>query len=150
MWNHRPMIQWSKYLIDSYDHWTQTDLFPRVSLSADAQTLFSWPFPVVSHGIEQDPILNYANLPALALWETDWEQFTRMPSRLTVEKENEAARQRMLDEVGREGYMRNYSGARITARGSKFQIQNATIWKVLNDRGQKVGTAAMILHWTPL
>ena len=40
---------------------------------------------IASHGVEDDPVLNYGNRRALELWEADWPAFTSMPSRLTAE-----------------------------------------------------------------
>ena len=49
-----------------------------------AEKIWEAPFVVVSHGTQADPVLNYGNRTALALWEMSWDEFTRTPSRLTV------------------------------------------------------------------
>jgi hypothetical protein len=47
-----------------------------------AEALYYSSSCIVSHGTEKDPVFNYANRAAQELWGMDWEQFTRMPSRL--------------------------------------------------------------------
>jgi len=47
-----------------------------------AKELFDAPFAVMSHDMSDDPIFNYANRAALALFEMDWSEFTSLPSRL--------------------------------------------------------------------
>jgi hypothetical protein len=47
-----------------------------------ARDLFAFRGVVLSHGTEEDPILNYGNGAALALWEMDFGQLTSIPSRL--------------------------------------------------------------------
>ena len=49
-----------------------------------AHALFQSPFAVVSHGMEEDPLLNYGNQVALELWELTWEQLVKTPSRLQL------------------------------------------------------------------
>ena len=57
------------------------------------------PFVLVAHGTEADPVLNYGNATALALWEMSWEELTRTPSRLTAEAPNREERARLLATV---------------------------------------------------
>jgi len=44
--------------------------------------MFLAPYVVVSHGTQDDPILNYGNRVALNLWDLPFENFTKTPSRL--------------------------------------------------------------------
>jgi len=62
-----------------------------------ARCLFDAPFVVVSHGLENDPILNYGNKKALCLWEMTWEEFVQTPSRKTAEPVHQHERTRLLD-----------------------------------------------------
>lgn len=130
-------------LFSSYKRWTGKDLLPIVSEEA----LWKAPRVVVSHGIEADPILNYGNEQALQLWEMTWEQLIQTPSRLTAELPNREERQRLLERVGRFGYIDDYSGIRITASGKRFQIEKAIVWNVLDEEENYYGQAATFSHW---
>jgi hypothetical protein len=82
--------------------------------------VFEAPFVVVSHGTEADPVLNYGNAAALALWEMSWEELTRTPSRLTAEAPNREERAKLLEAVTRRGFIDDYSGVRISKTGRRF------------------------------
>ena len=45
-------------------------------------------FAVMSHGLEVDPVFNYANQCALDLFEMTWEDFIKLPSRLLAEADS--------------------------------------------------------------
>ena len=120
------------------------DIFQSAEL---AEKLFSAPFVLVSHGTEADPVLNYGNAAALALWEMSWDEFTRTPSRLTAEAPNREQRARLLAAVTARGYIDDYSGVRISKTGRRFKISSATVWNLLNEAGRPCGQAAMFERW---
>ncbi len=105
------------------------------------------PFFVASHGLEDDPVLNYGNLRALELFEMDWEDFVKTPSRLTAEAPNRAERQYLLDRVTEHGFIDDYSGIRISSKGKRFRIRNATVWNLTDGSGRKTGQAATFSEW---
>ena len=143
------IIAHSECLIRSLAHWTGRDLTPGVSDPRErARVLFEAPFVLVSHGTEADPILNYGNRAALTLWETTWEELTRMPSRLTAEAPNREERARLLERVTRDGFIADYSGVRISRGGRRFRIAEATVWNLLNADHQPCGQAALFHTWT--
>ena len=101
----------------------------------------------MSHGNEPDPILNYGNAAALALWELSWAELTRTPSRLTAEAPNRNERARLLEAVTRRGFIDDYSGVRISKTGRRFRIARATVWNLLTAAGQPCGQAAKFDQW---
>ena len=111
------------------------------------EKLFNAPFVVVSHGTQADPILNYGNRAALALWEMSWDEFTRTPSRLTTEAPNRQERARLLEGVSSKGFIDNYSGIRISKNGRRFEIFRAIIWNLITDKGEPCGQAATFSEW---
>jgi hypothetical protein len=115
-----------------------------------AERLFEAPFVLLSHGTESDPILNYGNRKALTLWETDWERFTRMPSRLTAEPLAREERARILADVARRGYTDAYRGVRISTTGRRFLIERAVVWTIVDNDAKCQGQAAMFEQWTYL
>ncbi|MGO8766765.1 MAG: MEKHLA domain-containing protein [Limisphaerales bacterium] len=148
VWQTDLAIAHSQMLARSFKHFTGRELLPG-SLSDEelAKRLFETPFVVVSHGTEADPILNYGNQAALALWETTWEEFTRTPSRLTAEMPNREERARLLEIAARRGFIDNYSGVRISKNGRRFEISRATIWNLISETGAPCGQAATFSEW---
>ncbi len=151
IWMRPEVIDWSQILLDSFHHFLGYQLIPRDDHKvAQAQTLFEAPFVVVSHGIQEDPILNYGNKIALELWSMTWDEFTQTPSRLTAEAMNREKRQAILQQVAQQGYIDNYSGVRISSTGTRFLIEKTIIWNLINSSGQKSGQAATFGAWTML
>ena len=135
-------------LARSLKRWTGRELFPGVSNPIElSQKVFEATFIIVSHGTEIDPILNYGNRAALALWEMSWEELTRTPSRLTAEAPNREERARLLEVVTRRGFIDDYSGIRISKSGRRFRITQATVWNLLDGRKTYAGQAAMFSQW---
>jgi len=140
-----------KLLRSSYRHWTAKDLLPPNLDGAQAvKALNVATFVVVSHGIQPDPIFNYANPAALTLFDMPWESFTTTPSRLSAEPMRQNDRDRLLARVTRDGYIDDYTGVRISGSGHRFEIHNATVWNLLNEVGEPYGQAALIREWRPL
>ena len=98
IWRLPWVIEWSQYLLNNYARLVKEELITREGTSLEqAEWLFNSPFVVVSHGLQDDPILNYGNQAALNLWEMNWEQFTQTPSQLTAEPVNRKERAGMLE-----------------------------------------------------
>ncbi|NOS89007.1 MAG: MEKHLA domain-containing protein [Methylococcaceae bacterium] len=136
-------------LNNSYRYWLSQDLMPPCTSAASfAKQLFYAPFALVSHNTALDPVFNYANLKALELFELGWDDFTRLPSRLSAETPNQAERERALAIVSRNGYLYPYEGVRIASSGKRFCIKNAVIWNLLDQHQQAQGQAAMLTEWT--
>jgi len=135
-------------LARSLKHWTGRELVPGAPEPAElAHKVFEAPLVVVSHGTEADPILNYGNRAALALWEMSWEELTRTPSRLTAEVPDRKGREKLLQAVARRGFIDDYSGVRISKTGRRFRISRATIWNLIDANGKNCGQAAMFDRW---
>ncbi|MGA2853195.1 MAG: MEKHLA domain-containing protein [Verrucomicrobiota bacterium] len=135
-------------LARSLKHWTGRELLPGVSDPVElAQKVFEAPFVLVSHGTEADPVLNYGNASALALWEMSWEELTRTPSRLTAEAPNREERAKLLEAVTARGFIDDYSGVRISKGGRRFRIRRATVWNLLTEKNEPCGQAAMFDRW---
>jgi hypothetical protein len=138
-------------LLDSFARLLGRELMPRVgSVEEQAERLFHAPFVVVSHGTEADPVLNYGNAAALALWEMDFATLTRTPSRLTAEPVHRDERARLLERTLRDGYVDDYAGIRISSSGKRFRIEQAIVWNLVDAAGARYGQAATFDRWTPL
>lgn len=112
-----------------------------------AKAIYLAPYVVVSHGIESDPIFNYANLTAQKLFELSWEEFCQLPSRQSAEPPNQTKRQQLLDSVTRQGFMENYQGIRIAKGGRRFWIKNVTVWNLHNEDDIYRGQGAIYSDW---
>jgi hypothetical protein len=137
-------------LLDSFARLLGRDLVSRTGTAAEqAERLFHAPFVVVSHGCEADPLLNYGNAAALALWEMDWPTFIGTPSRLTAEPVHRDERARLLERTRRDGFVDDYAGVRISRTGKRFRIEQAIVWNVVDVAGVLHGQAATFDRWTP-
>lgn len=148
IWQKPAVIAQTQLIARSLRHWTGRDLLPGLFNPAGlARYVYEAPFVLVSHGTESDPVLNYGNQTALALWEMSWDELTNTPSRLTAEAPNREERARLLASVTANGFIDNYSGIRISKTGRRFRIAQATVWNLLDERGNHAGQAAMFSHW---
>ena len=135
-------------LLRTYHRWTGRHLIePCGDAHAEARMLFEAPFAVVSGGAEGDQILNYGNKTAMELWEMDWDTLTRTPSRLTAEPMHRDERAEFLRRVRERGFIDDYSGIRISSKGRRFRIAQATVWNVTDADGKYAGQAATFSKW---
>jgi hypothetical protein len=138
----------TQILLDSFARRVGRELIERSGdAESQAERLFTALFVVVSHGTEADPVLNYGNRTALDLWETDFATLTAMPSRLTAEPMHRDERARLLERTARDGYVDDYRGIRISAKGRRFLIEQAIVWNLDDGQGRPVGQAATFDRW---
>jgi MEKHLA domain-containing protein len=148
IWQTDFVVAHTTCLADNLKRWTGRELLTGVASPAElARKVFEAPFVLVSHGTEADPILNYGNHAALALWEMSWAELTRTPSRLTAEAPNREERARLLAAVAQRGFIDDYSGVRISKTGRRFRIARATVWNLVAGDGRPCGQAAMFDGW---
>lgn len=144
-------VEHGQLLLDSFARLLGRELIPRDGSAAEqAERLFQAPFVVVSHGTEADPVLNYGNVAALALWEMTWDELTRTPSRLTAEPVHRDERARLLARTREHGFVDDYSGIRISKTGQRFRIEQAIVWNLTDKVGGHRGQAATFNRWTDL
>ena len=138
-------------LLRTYHRWTGRHLIePCGDDRAASRLLFEAPFVVVSGDAGKDQILNYGNKTAMALWEMDWETLTQTPSRLTAEPMHRDERAAFLRRVREQGFIDDYSGIRISSKGRRFRIRQATVWNVVDALDNYRGQAATFSNWEML
>ena len=148
IWQNESVVAQTQSIARSLKHFTGRDLLPEIFSPGEfTEKVFRAPFVLVAHGTEADPILNYGNASALALWEMSWAELTRTPSRLTAEAPNREERARLLEMVKTLGFIDDYSGIRISKTGRRFKISRATVWNLLSENGLPCGQAAMFSQW---
>jgi hypothetical protein len=148
IWQNKSVIAQTQIIAHSLRHWTGRSLLPgNFSAEVLAEKVFHAPFVLVSHGLGADPVLNYGNATALQLWELNWDEFTRTPSRCTAEVPDQTERARLLARVTADGFVDDYSGIRISKTGRRFRIAQATVWNLITSEGNYCGQAASFSHW---
>jgi len=140
----------AQIILNSYKRLLGRPLLTLAPGEQEETALFESPLIVLSHGLEEDPVLNYGNRRALALWEMDWETFTTTPSRLTAEPMLREERQRFLAEVALKGYVDTYKGIRISRTGTRFEIQEAIVFNLTDEGGGRYGQAAVFATFSPV
>lgn len=150
-WLQNGWVEQTRLILDSYKSLLGHQLIDRQGDAAtQAKTLFNAPFVVVSHGIQADPLLNYANAVALKLWKITIPTLLETPSRMTAEPMHREERSSLLARTTRDGYVDDYQGIRIATDGARFLIHKATVWNLTDTSGQAAGQAATFDHWTPM
>ncbi len=140
----------TRLLRDSLRRLTGQELCaPSLDDEQAAHEIFHAPYALVSHNTAPDPIFNYGNQTALNLFGMTWEEFTTLPSRLSAEALNREERTRLLAEVTANGFIRDYSGIRISKTGQRFRIEQAIVWNLHDTSGHYCGQAAMFDKWIP-
>ena len=118
---------------------------------ADASWLYNnAPFCVLAHNTDPDPRLVYGNKLVQRCFEYDWDELTKLNSRLTAEQPERAERQRLLDEVARKGFIDDYRGIRLAKSGRRFGIEKVVMWELIDAEGVRRGQAATFASWRVL
>jgi hypothetical protein len=150
-WMEASLVRQAARILTSYRHWLGRELIPRGRNSMeDAGALWRAPLVVVSHGREADPLLNYANRQAQALWESDLAGLVGLPSRFTAEPMARDEREAMLKRTEAFGYVDDYRGVRISRLGRRFEIIRAVVWNLLDEKSEPAGQAAAFDQWIEL
>lgn len=145
------LCEHAELLITSYRRLTGRELVAQKGSREEiARMLYEAPYGVVSHGTGDDPVFNYGNRTALALFELSWRNFVALPSRESAEAVNWVERQRLLDRVSESGFVDDYRGVRISSTGRRFRIEDATVWNVVDDNNVHHGQAAVFFRWSGL
>jgi MEKHLA domain len=121
---------------------------PLVPEEADAEWLYEQaPFAVLAHDGSDDPKFIYANQYAQACFEYDWDEITKLPSRLSAGPADRAERQALLDAVAQRGFMAGYHGVRVAKSGRRFLIEDGIVWELIDAEGLRHGQAATFSCW---
>lgn len=134
------------WLLDCFRKRTGRELLPP-STDDLARALYFAPFVILSHDAAPDPVFTYANLTAQKLFEMTWSEIVGLPSRYSAEPLARDARQRLLEQVARQGYIDDYCGVRISRTGKRFEVNDATVWNLSSPNGDIQGQAATFSKW---
>jgi PAS domain S-box-containing protein len=144
------LLKQSQLLVTSYHHWSGLNLIDD-SDADHVKALQNAPYAVASHNADVDPLFNYANQQALQLFGMQAEDMLGLPSRYSAEAMLREARAEFLHQVSTHGYIDDYSGVRIAKDGSRFLIEQATVWNVIDIKTKEYfGQAVIIKAWNAL
>jgi hypothetical protein len=136
-------------ILDSHASRVGTELINRTGDAvSDAEALFALNAVILSHDGGEDPLFVYANQAAADLWRMSVSELIGMPSRLSAPPEHQAARASMLKDAAGSGVLTGYAGERMAQDGTRFMIEDATLWTV--DYPQGPGQAVVFTTWTEL
>lgn len=148
IWQQPEIIAWSQIILNSYQNLLGQELIERNTDELNqAKSLFYAPFTVYSHNTDADPLYNYSNQQGLKLWEMNWQELILTPSRTTTQPLLREEREKLLAETTTKGYITNYQGIRISQKGTKYQIDDITVWNLKDNQNQYCGQAATFSQW---
>jgi hypothetical protein len=160
-----PVVVQSLLLLESYARRAGAPLLPaeegaEPDIATAAQALWEAPAPILAHdcGVPGDaagPRFVYANAAACALFETTLSEIVGTPSAASVgdptasEEIAAAAAERaaLLAKVEADGVAHDYSGWRVSFKGTRFRVADASVWNVEAPSGARVGQAAALRGW---
>lgn len=132
-------------LTESYGRLVGT---PLAAPGRDAKWLYrDAPFVVLAHGPGPDPHFTYANKTAQDCFGYSREEFLLLPSRRSAESQDQADRQKLLDQVHHDGFMSGYRGVRIAKSGRRFIMEDGVVWELIDTHGARHGQAATFSSW---
>lgn len=122
-----------------------------LSSPPDTPSLYQWldksaPYGILAHNTAADPLFIYANRYALSCFKYTSDEMFVLPSRLSAGSENRKERERLLQDVRRDGIAFNHTGPRIDKYGQCFNIYDCIVWQLKYRNGTIFGQAA--LFWT--
>lgn len=141
----------AELIMSSLQRLTGRDLIdPKLPKKDRYRLLYEAPFCVLSHNAETDPTFSYANKKGLELFEMDWDDFIKLPSRLSAEPQVREERKRLLARVTKYGFIDDYRGVRVSSTGKRFLVEHAIVWNLMAEDGTYHGQAAVLYEWTEL
>lgn len=101
-------------------------------------------YAIATHDISPEPLFNYANRAALDLFKMTSQAMIGLPSKKSASLSNQEERAVLLREVTEHGLIKHYQGKRIASDNSIFQIEDATVWNLINNENIYCGQAVII------
>lgn len=126
-------------LMQSYAHWLGQPLIPLQTGEDALEAIMQYPLAIASHDHAEEARFNFANQAALDLFRMTAEQMLGLASRHSAQPMLQADRAKFLQQVKRQGYVRDYAGVRIAQDGQLFEIQAATVWNVWDPEQPECG-----------
>jgi hypothetical protein len=97
---------------------------------------------ILAHGTQSPPLFFYGNACTLRLFKLSAADFLGRPSHTSAEPAHREERARMFALLEADDVLTGYAGVRIAADGTRFRIEDAVIWNVVDSSGVRHGQAA--------
>ncbi len=117
-------------------------------LAQTVDALWEAPRAVVAHDMQDPPLFFYGNRMALHLFRMDAGDFIGLPSYKSAEPALREERAAMFAKLEAEDVITDYRGIRIAADGTRFRIENAVVWNLVDEGGERHGQAAPFRDWS--
>ncbi len=78
----------------------------------------------------------------------EWDDFIKLPSRLSAEPRTQAERDLLLARVTEQGFIDDYMGVRISSTRKRFRVEDAIVWNLIDTQGIYRGQAAVLYRWS--
>ena len=72
------------------------------------------------------------------------DQVIGQPTTMTAPESEQKERNELLNQVNSHGFIESYKGIRVASDGALFQIEDATIWNIVDKESIKIGQAVII------
>lgn len=142
-------VRYSEIITQSYHLFFKQYIVPPLTDAQElSRVLYHSPFVILAHDGGADPVFVYANQKAQDLWGYTWDEFLRLPSRLSAAPGQQRDRNRFLAQVAEQGYSSQYSGIRVDKGGRSFRIENVALWNFSDEVTGLKGQAACFDSWT--
>ncbi|MEV0908005.1 MEKHLA domain-containing protein [Streptomyces hokutonensis] len=80
--------------------------------------------------------------------EYSWDEFVRLPSRLSAGSEAQGDREAFVRWVTERGLAYGNRDLRVAKSGRSFWMEDVTMWNLMDDDGTYHGQAAVFGSWT--
>ncbi len=140
----RTKADWASEILNSHERLLGVALAP-ANLSPEAAVRWldeEADFCVLAHDASEDPRFVYANQATLRCFGYSADEFIGLPSRLSAEAPNREERDALLQRVSRDGFATGYRGLRIAKNGTRFWIEDVSVWNLVDTNGIHIGQAA--------
>jgi hypothetical protein len=117
---------------------------------APAGDLWGAPAAILAHDTHSPPRFIYGNARALDLFRMTAADFLGRPSHTSAEPAHRDQRAAMFAKLEADDVVTGYNGVRIAADGTRFRIEDAVIWNLVDEHGARHGQAAWFDRWTAL
>lgn len=137
------LIKPTQWIIESYQHFFSTSIFKEFKIEVEKSLehqLYYANIALLATNTNKQFI--YMNKFSQNLWEISLDKALQMKGKQTARVQDQKQRDILLKEVQKKGFIKNYSGIRISSKGKLFYIKSARVWNLIDKQKNFKGQAA--------